>query len=136
MDSKEDHHDAQYEVNEFKCYGFLREVLNNRIDYASIVSIIIQYCQQGYAKYFDETIDKDYVHKMRFGDIVRIKKAQHSGTYECLNFDGSMIDVGDDEISDDFNDILFIDIDIPFNICKNLDNAHSFYSKLASSIKA
>ena len=59
---------------ELTIYGFLRDMLNNGRDYMVIIATIatiIEFCHQGYAKYFDERLNKEFIKEMRFGDIVR-----------------------------------------------------------------
>ena len=134
-ESEENHDDIDYQMNQLKCYGFLRDFLNDQINYNAIISIVIEYLQQVYAIYFDESIDKDYKQRMKSGDIVRT--GEHE--YKCMSFTISMIDVGDCETEfnpDECEDTLYVEIQIPWTVCKHLENAHLFYSKIFPQIKA
>ena len=51
---------ADHRKEQLAIYGYLRNILNDEIDYSMIFAVILLFYDQGYAKYFDENIDKDY----------------------------------------------------------------------------
>ena len=106
--------------------GYLRDMFNDDRDYSFIVAIIILFYQQGYAKYYDENIDKDYKQKMRFGDILMTKN-----DYMVLDSNNKLQRIGEYyEDSDDDEPEAEIDITVPFSICQHLTDAVTFYSNL------
>ena len=118
--------------------GFLRDVLNADQNYNDIISVIILYYRQGFAKYYDSEIDRDYKEKMKFGDIVKI-----DNEYIALDINDKFTEIGaieeteEDELwsrYDDFDGD--IDLKIPLSICTHLTNAISFYSKLNENTAA
>ena len=70
--------------------GYLRDLIKHENDYGFIFAIILLFYQQGFAKYYDKGIDKDYKQKMRFGDVLRT-----NGTLQVLNINNELEDVGD-----------------------------------------
>ena len=52
-------------------WGYLRDCISNENDYSFLILMVATYYHQGYAKYYDTRIDKEYEQKMKFGDIVR-----------------------------------------------------------------
>lgn len=113
-------------TEEITTYGFLRDVLDKDQDCVDIIKIIIEYCKQGFAVYFDSELDADYKKKMNFGDIVR-----NGDDFDAMNMTNQLIHAGedsgviyDDSIGED------LDIKIPFEICEHLTDAIYFYSKL------
>ena len=111
-----------YSFEKLSVYGFLRDVLPEQKDYDDIVLIIILYHRQGFAKYYDAKVDKDYKHRMRFGDILKTKKNK----YKVLGLNNNMIAIKANHTSWNGN----IHLDVPLSICENLTDAISFYSKL------
>ena len=111
--------------------GYLRDIMQYENDYTDIMLIILSFCKQGFAKYFDENMDKDYKLQMRFGDILRTEndalmvldinnEYQEIGlyqTYEPGYYNSHGMDV-------------YIDMSIDLSICQHLDDAVLFYSKL------
>ena len=110
--------------------GFLRSIIKDENDYSFIFALILLFYQQGFAKYFDEKVDKDYKQKMRFGDILKTKDDE----YMILDMNDEMKKIGsyyvDKDMYDQEDDVSYIDLSISFDICKHLDNAQSFYSSL------
>ena len=114
---------------EIVTFGYLRDVFNDDNDYSFIVAIIISFYQQGFAKYYDEKVDKEYKQKMRFGDILKTK----DNKYMILDINTELKKVGKYYIGGSMfveNDIN-IHLTIPYSICNNLSNAVSFFSKLS-----
>lgn len=112
---------------ELTIYGFLREMLNNDRDYMVIIAIIIEFFHQGYAKYFDERLNKEFIKEMRFGDIVRTLDGHDDMDFiKVLNKTNTLEYVGEFYRND--NDIV-VEIVIPLSICRELTNATLFFSK-------
>ena len=112
--------------------GYLRNIISDENDYNFIILIIVSYYKQGIVTYFDGTIDKDYKHKMRFGDIVKTHRPEREGDfiYMVSDMNNKLIRVGEhcDYIYGEYIDVCF-----PFSICRYLDDAVSFYSKFHAS---
>ena len=107
-------------------YAFLREILNDDIDYTSIIAIITEFFKQGYAKYFDERLNKDFMKELRFGDIVR----KLDDAIYVLNSANKLVYLGGYCQTGGLTEDMQINISIPLSICKGLSNAVSFYSKI------
>ena len=108
--------------------GYLRDMNNDGYDYDFIFGIILLFLCQKFAKYYDESIDKDYKQKMKFGDILKTEE----GKYLVLDKENEMREVGDYDYEQEFENGTpheLITISIPFSICKHLERAVSFYSK-------
>ena len=137
MENPKDEHDhrkpaCNCQVDQLKCYGFLRDVLQDQINYAFVILIIIQYFKQECAKYFDEYLHADYKQRMAFGDIVRLKSEE----LKCLDLQNLLIDAGNCVTSSNlYSRTTMARIEIPLQICKYFDNAHLYYSKLSSNFK-
>ena len=131
------------ENHQLKIYGYLRNILNDEQNYADIISIIIEYLKQGYGQFFESDIDKDYKARMKFGDVVKMRKdndddsdlesslADEMLCMMVLNLNNELVDAGwvewitwEDKLEYD------VWINIPYTICKHLTNATSFYSKI------
>ena len=82
--------------NEFKIYGYLRDVLNHEIDCHDIIKIIVEYYKQGFASFYDENADSYYdMKQIKFGDIVRTKmNAGYVSKYMVMNIKNELITVG------------------------------------------
>ena len=119
-------------IEELRVHGYLRDVLNDETDYDNIITIIIEYYRQGFAKYYDEEINKDYKEKMKFGDILKRKSPSPNfwkiSDFMVLDMNNELQTVGE-ESYDIQGGGREIDIEIPLSICKHLSNAVSFYSK-------
>ena len=100
--------------------GFLRNMIKKEHDYSPIFAIVVSFYHQGFAKYFHQTIDKNYKQKMRFGDMLR---ANNDGFF-VLDRNNRLTKVGR------LYAAACIYVDIPFTICQHLDDAVSFYSKV------
>ena len=137
-ESKTVHPTVQYQKKQKTCYGFLRNALNDQTNYDGIFSIIIEYSQQGYAKHFDTSVDEDYEGKMRFGDFVKIHDDRFRSVYKCLDINNSLIKIGTHKMHlnlDSWEITHYLDIGIPLSVCKHLDDAYAFYSKVFTLIK-
>ena len=127
--------DVTYVREEMVTFGYMRDILNEDNDYTFIVAIIILFYQQGFAKYFDENIQKDCKPQMRFGDILKTQ----GDNYMILDINNELKIAGKLHIGGglslfgDTSDESHVDINmtIPYSICKHLTNAVSFFSKLA-----
>ena len=108
-------------VEDLKIFGYLREIMNDDQDYSFMTSIIIEYYKQGFAKYFDEKVNKDFMKQIRFGDIVK----RLNNDYMVLNEQKVLINAGYYNDSDEVADVT-----IPLSICEKLENAMEFYSKI------
>ena len=111
-------------------YGYLRNIINAENDYSFILAIILLFYQQGFAKYYDENIVKDYKQKMRFGDLVKAK----NNDIMVLNINHELVKVGSYSCEDEYDDDekeFDIYITIPLSICQHLVNAVSFYTVLS-----
>ena len=51
--------------------GYLRDIINDKVDYNFVISIVHLYHKQGFAKCFDENVDINYKQNMRFADMVK-----------------------------------------------------------------
>ena len=95
----------------------MRTMMNDEKDYSMIIAIIALFYQQGFAKYYDARIDKDYKQMMRFGDILLVDWEE----YMVMDINNEMKGISGGLFGDD--------VDIPLSICKYLSNAVEFYSK-------
>ena len=116
---------------ELSTYGYLRDMLNDEQDYTFIIAIIIMYKEQGFARYFQETVNEEFMKEMEFGDLV----TKSNGDIMVLNQHNELQKIGYGEkdkynISDDNLVDIDVQIDIPPSICHRLTNAVSFYSKV------
>ena len=108
--------------------GYLRELLVDENDYNEIITIIVSFQKQGFAKCFDSNIDKDYKQNMRFGDIVRTdNKLQVLDINQELQSAGYIDEYDEKGSAKPLYNLCF---NIPSTVCKHLDNAPLFYSKL------
>ena len=114
--------DSDFKLRQSIICGFLRNVINDQNDYSFIFTIITSFYHQGFAKYFDETIDKNYEQNMRFGDI--LKTEDHN--FMIIDIDNQLTNVGKF-----FGPLLWINV--PFTICNHLYNAVLFYSKVSQN---
>ena len=110
-------------VRELSIWGYLRDIFTDRHNYTDIILMVLQYHKEGYAKYYDEKVDKDYKQKMRFGDILRTKDDE----LIVLDIDNQSIAAG--HLTDCFYQDIEFYIRIPFAICQHLSDAVRFYSK-------
>ena len=106
-----------YAYEKLSVYGYLRDILSEQKDYDDIVLIIIFYHRQGFARYYDEVIDKDFKQKVRFGDVVKTKR----GKYKVLDLNNKLKVIKTSGIY----------LDIPMSICQYLTDSMSYYSKLS-----
>ena len=120
---------------ELAVYGWLRYayiLANSNTDYKDIINIIILYCAQGYAKYFDQNSNEN---DMRFGDIIKSEQEIDSAVYGkrvvrkymVLDINGVLQYAG--SIAGGTYENEYICIDIPISITQHLENAVEFYSK-------
>ena len=94
-----------------KPYGYLREIMNDDQDYSSIIRIIIQYYEQGFARYFDENLNKDFMKQIKFGDIVK----RLNNDYMVFNDKKLLINVGHYESGAECSTFT-----IPLSICDQI----------------
>ena len=114
---------TEFESEKCAISGYLRDVVNTDNDYSFIFGIILSFYQQGFAKYFDETIDKDYKQKMRFGDILQT----NDNKYMVLDINNEMRQIGEYDPDSLFSVLV---LEIPLSICQVLSNAILFYSQI------
>ena len=77
-------------------FGWTRNntlTINDQYNFNDIISIIKFYYQQGFAKYFDEALDENYKHEMKFGDIVRTKDSK----FMAMDIDNELKHVGQED---------------------------------------
>ena len=106
--------------NQVLLTGYVRGIQNDDNDYMDIISIIMQYHKQPFAKFFGHDGDKQ---NMRFGDIFA-----ESWDIFALDINGNSQKVGNYDL--DCNQEYSIDIEIPLSITEHLSNAVSFYSTI------
>ena len=106
---------------ELSIFGFLRNICDDKkeYDYTDIIKMILKFHKEGYAKYYDQNVDKDYKEKMVFGDI--LKTQDHK--FQVLDINKDLLEIG--EIDSD-GDICIL---IPLSVCEHSIDAVTFYSK-------
>eukprot|EP01084_Bolivina_argentea_P203087 346904_1 len=132
-------------LQQLMVYGYLRSmnIIDDKFNYKDILTLIVLYCLQGYAHFYDLTdLQKSNPHEttLQFGDVIRRFKE-----YQIVNKNGEFINIGTYTIRYRKRSArrhirltnakrclrsISIKLNIPFEICKHLNNAHDFFRKL------